>query len=106
MIYVIGTTEEDSVVKIGYTSGKPEERLHNLQTGNSRQLVVRWSEEGDLELEAYLHRVFRAHRLRGEWFDLKDSGNPVEAIRQAIRDAPLWVRPLRLHSTEDRALFG
>jgi hypothetical protein len=86
MIYVIAPAES-TVVKIGYTINKPSFRLGNLQVGNPEQLVVRWAEEGDEQLERHLHAVFKDYRLRGEWFDLSSFGDPVQAVKDEIRKA-------------------
>ena len=65
MIYVISDGEH---YKIGYTAGKPRERLKTLQTGNPDPLVLLGARDGGAELERAFHRRFHANRYRGEWF--------------------------------------
>jgi len=86
MIYVIGPAES-TVVKIGHTTLDPARRVAGLQTGNPERLVLRWSGEGDEKLEKHLHVVFRDYRVQGEWFDLAQLGDPVEAVRSEVRKA-------------------
>jgi len=86
MIYVIGP-EGDSIVKIGHTANKPADRMGNLQTGNPKQLVVLWSAAGDQALERHLHAVFSQHRVRGEWFDLSDFPDPIQAVKDEVQKA-------------------
>lgn len=59
-------------VKIGVAKN-PESRLAVLQTGNSRRLEIvatigPVSEKQAYGIERKLHKKFRKHRLRGEWF--------------------------------------
>ncbi|WP_167738670.1 GIY-YIG nuclease family protein, partial [Streptomyces prasinopilosus] len=60
MIYVIGE-KGSTVVKIGFTGGKPSKRLGEIQTGNPAPLAVLWAGEGDKTLEERLHSTFRPH---------------------------------------------
>jgi len=62
-------------VKIGLARNV-EDRCTNLQVGNPRKLVVRLkigpiSPEYAASLEKKLHRRFKDHHLRGEWFSGK-----------------------------------
>jgi len=86
VIYLIGP-EESAIVKIGHTTNQPSFRLGNLQTGNHERLVVRWAGNGDESLEKHLHAVFKAYRIRGEWFDLSPLEDPVQAVKDEIRKA-------------------
>ena len=45
-------------------------RLSRLQVGNPQKLVVIDVIPGEMTDEAELHRRFRRHRKRGEWFKL------------------------------------
>lgn len=80
--YVIGI-EGSPLVKIGYTSVKPQERRGALQTGLPFELTLLWSAPGDFESQ--LHDMFAEHRVRGEWFDLTPLGDPVRVVRSAVR---------------------
>lgn len=62
-------------VKIGLARNV-DARCTNLQVGNPRKLVVRLtigpiSPEHAASLEKQLHRSFKEHWLRGEWFSGK-----------------------------------
>jgi hypothetical protein len=80
--YVIGI-EGSPLVKIGYTSVRPEERRGALQTGLPYELTLLWSVPGDFESQ--LHDMFAAHRVRGEWFDLTSLGDPIQVVRSAVQ---------------------
>lgn len=68
MIYFITDGE---FVKIGYTDNEDlAPRLAALQTANARELRVVGTIPGGADVEATLHRVFGALRVRGEWFAL------------------------------------
>ncbi|WP_331728809.1 GIY-YIG nuclease family protein [Streptomyces canus] len=86
-VYVIGGPGLP-YVKIG-TSGDPEARLRQLQSGSPVPLSVLWSTPGDTALERELHARFAAHRAHGEWFDLTPLGDPVSVVREAAREAAL-----------------
>jgi hypothetical protein len=81
--YVIGI-EGSHLVKIGYTSAKPNERRIALQTGLPFDLTLLWSAPGDFETR--LHDMFDEYRVRGEWFDLTNLGDPVEVVRSAVAE--------------------
>lgn len=82
MIYVI-SLDDTQIVKIGY-GGNPRKRVVELQTGNPVPLILRWVDEGDVELENHLHAVFKDYRIRGEWFDLTPLGDAVAAVQGAV----------------------
>lgn len=67
MIYFI--TDRNNI-KIGYTKGKIEKRLQQLQTSCSEKLYILGWIEGDMNFEKELHIKFGASRIRynGEWF--------------------------------------
>lgn len=56
--------------KIGFTSGKVEKRIKNLQTGSPSQLALLVAHPGSTETERALHERFANSRVVGEWFDL------------------------------------
>jgi hypothetical protein len=66
------------LVKIGWTSDL-EQRLYALRKGSPVELRLVKCIPGDRSLESALHRRFRAHRVRGEWFLL-------DALRPHIED--------------------
>jgi hypothetical protein len=64
MIYFI---ETEGMVKIGY-SNDPRRRFHNLSIGcPTRCTLVAVIEGGKVE-EKRIHEMFKADRIRGEWF--------------------------------------
>jgi hypothetical protein len=68
-IYLIKNTEE-SHYKIG-VGKNPTNRLKQLQTGSSSELVIVHTFETDIPyvIEKTLHRQFSHKRKHGEWFD-------------------------------------
>jgi hypothetical protein len=78
--YLVGI-EGSPLVKIGYTSTDPKQRLKALQTGQPMELSLLWSRPGDYE--GSLHIRFAEYRVRGEWFDLTPLGDPVEVVSAA-----------------------
>lgn len=63
---------QNAPVKIG-VARNPEERLGNLQVGNSRTLILAAkigpiSEMRAYNMESGLHKKFRKFHIRGEWF--------------------------------------
>lgn len=71
-VYFIGPEallhRQDTVVKIGYTTGNPRSRLAALQTG-SPELLVLWAyTPGGPDLERAFHETFADMRSHGEWF--------------------------------------
>ncbi len=60
--------------KIGI-SNNPEKRIKQLQTGSSRQLVIRHTIKFNTRNEATrvenaLHKKYSKYRLTGEWFEI------------------------------------
>ena len=45
--------------------------MTNLQTGNPRSVEVLATLPGGRRLELEIHQHLDAHRIRGEWFDLR-----------------------------------
>jgi hypothetical protein len=72
-IYLIRAGRE--YVKIGKTTGDPESRLASLQVGCPMELrlVYTYQVNGDLDdHERFLHKLFEAENVRGEWFYVRD----------------------------------
>jgi hypothetical protein len=63
-------------IKLGY-SANPEQRLRELQTGNSGALQLvhraRINEHRARTVEQQLHRELKHLQVRGEWFDLTET---------------------------------
>ena len=68
MIYLI-RAEKTNLYKIGYTSGKVEDRVKGLQTGCPYKISVVRELMGDQAKEKRLHNVFSKFRKKGEWFE-------------------------------------
>ena len=72
--YYLYAITNNSEVKIGFSSNV-KKRLKALQTSNSSVLKCLWSYSvGNNRYDAVnnekkLHRLCRAHRIRGEWFE-------------------------------------
>lgn len=61
-----------ALVKIGFTSSNPLQRLRSLQTGSPLPLRLWAYVEGTEALEAALHSTFAELRSHGEWFFVQD----------------------------------
>ena len=70
MIYFI--TQQNQYVKIGYTDKSVKSRMQILQVGNPILLSIYTVIEGDLDAEVALHKRFKRHHIRGEWYVLHD----------------------------------
>lgn len=66
MIYFI---ETQGRVKIGYSSD-PQRRFNNLTVGCPTRCVLSAVIEGSMSDEKNVHELFKANRIRGEWFEL------------------------------------
>ncbi|WP_318201074.1 GIY-YIG nuclease family protein [Streptomyces sp. SCL15-4] len=77
------TAEGTHLVKIGIAKD-PRRRLKELQTGQPMDLFLMWAVEGDYEQA--LHDLFAAYRHRGEWFDLRELGDPVAVVTDAMNE--------------------
>lgn len=71
------------LVKVG-GGRNPKQRLRELQTGQPMDLFLMWSVPGDYEHA--LHARFAQYRFRGEWFDLRELGDPVTVVTDAINE--------------------
>lgn len=98
-------SDSGRIVKIGYTTGNPQQRLNALQTGSPLVLKVWAFTPGSEALERAFHETFAQLRSHGEWFMVHDRlyalmgliGNephtgrmiPPDQMSIAIRDALL-----------------
>jgi hypothetical protein len=71
VIYYIACTATERL-KIGYTSGEPEVRLKQLQTGSAANLRLIACHPGTQDDEKDLHAKFASQRVRGEWFEMSE----------------------------------
>jgi hypothetical protein len=88
-LYVIGSPDLPDTYKIGIAAN-PANRCRDLQTGTPLELRVLHSLEVEdaLAIEAVVHSLLEAARIRGEWFKIG-----FEAALSAIGDALSGVRP-------------
>jgi hypothetical protein len=74
-LYAIKNTDT-GYIKLGY-SADPQQRVRELQTGNSGALrlihTARIREDRARIVEQKLHHELAHHRIRGEWFNLAES---------------------------------
>lgn len=66
-VYIIGTSQDAEVVKIGWTKGV-EARLRGLQTSNPDRLRVLRVIDRDFGAERWMHERYDHLRTNGEWF--------------------------------------
>lgn len=66
VVYAI-RAKATNVVKIG-VSEDPDSRLASLQTANADELELMGYIPGSTTLEAAIHKLLSAYRVRGEWF--------------------------------------
>ena len=74
---------DDGPIKIGWAID-PWDRMATLQTGNPQTLHLRRWVTGTRSMERYLHRQFRADRIRGEWFA------PSKELVRFINEGAIW----------------
>jgi len=62
----------EEIYKIGFTRGKPENRLKSLSTGNPHkmEIIKVFETKFNTKLEANLHNMFKSKRINNEWFML------------------------------------
>lgn len=84
-VYVI--RDESGRRKIGF-SKQIEQRLKELQTGNSETLFIeyRLAVRHLKRAEKAIHSLFPANRLSGEWFLIKD-GSPEHVLLKKVFNA-------------------
>jgi hypothetical protein len=76
MIYFI-QSGKNGPVKIG-RADDVQKRLKSLQTAHPETLILRAIIPGDLAEEQYMHRLFAAASIRGEWF------KPTKRLREYL----------------------
>ena len=83
-VYWLYAVSDMRSIKIGYAKD-PDRRLSELQVGSPQELEIIWrlkiGQRGDaVKNERMLHRLCKAHHLRGEWFDCE-----VEPILESFK---------------------
>lgn len=71
-VYLLGDSGKEGIYKIGVTTGKIENRIKKLQTGNSGEiyLINSYQTSHPFVMEKMLHTKYFADRQLGEWFEL------------------------------------
>lgn len=82
MIYFIGNKQE-KIVKIGYTVSKINQRVSVIQANCPFIVECFLLIEGLKDTEQYLHNMFKAEYIRGEWF--KYEGKVEDYINNPIK---------------------
>jgi hypothetical protein len=73
-----------NAVKIGYTTSPILRRMHQLKIGSPHPLKLLACWRLPDFIEHYLHRNFKEHRLRGEWFKKE----PLQKLLPEIFEEP------------------
>ena len=100
-VYLIGEENGNGRYKIGSTrKHKIEDRLKQLQTGNSEKLFIKsyYHTDYPFKLEKMLHFKYRVNREEGEWFllDKKEVDNFLnecqrfQEIINCLKDNPFF----------------
>lgn len=69
-LYLIGESDNESVVKVGWSRRENFARLSELQTGNSRLLLGLAEKPGTLKDEYKLHVAYEPDNVLQEWFEV------------------------------------
>ena len=72
VVYLLGDSGKEGEYKIGVTTGKIENRIKKLQTGNSGEiyLINSYNTDHPFIMEKMLHTKYFSDRSLGEWFKL------------------------------------
>jgi hypothetical protein len=73
-MYKVYLIECDNRYKIGYTRKSIEQRIKQMQTGNSKSfnLVSAFESKWGTRIESHLHRRYKNKKVSGEWFELSE----------------------------------
>jgi hypothetical protein len=82
---------KDGPIKIGFTSGAPEDRIADLQVGCPWPITNLGSVDGDPAREVFLHEKLDAHRMLGEWFEPHEA--VIETVTAALSGSLSWDTP-------------
>lgn len=71
--------------KIG-VADNPAKRVKELQTGNPEIALIYESAKisNAYQVESQLHKMFRMHRITGEWFSIQDKDKFVDDVRLLV----------------------
>lgn len=99
-VYLLGDNSKDRIYKIGVTSGKIENRIKKLQTGNSGEIYMcNYHETSNpFLIERKLHEKYCGSRVMNEWFELDDEKalhftkdcEKLEEVIASLRDNPFF----------------
>jgi hypothetical protein len=99
-IYLISCGEgDDKKYKIGYTKNKVENRVKQLKTGNSEELIIEkvYQSKWATKIESILHRNYKQSKISGEWFKLTQKD--VDNFLIQCKDLELFINELLNNST-------
>lgn len=104
-VYLLCDWGKDGAYKIGVTRGKIENRIKELQTGNSGEIVMcsYYPSDYPFFIEKTLHQRYGKNKLLNEWFELdndealkfKDRCKEVENMVDALKDNPFFGKNLK-----------
>jgi len=83
------TADGSAAIKIGFTTDL-DQRLRQLQTAHPEPLKIVERVIGTQAIEAFLHRLLRSQRIRGEWYRLWPDDIAEATVR--LYEAGLWSR--------------
>lgn len=102
-VYLIGEENDNGRYKIGSTrKHKIEDRLKQLQTGNSEKLFIKsyYHTDYPFKLEKMLHNRFKSCNVNGEWFELNEdyvtnfheTCDKLQHIIDSLKDNPFFLK--------------
>ena len=102
IVYLI-EDRNNSTYKIGVTKGDPVKRLKKLQTGNSSELVLKYTYECEYpyRLETLLHTQYKLVNELNEWFALENPNEFLDKCAQlnniidSLKDNPFFSKNLK-----------
>lgn len=106
-VYLLGDWEKEGFFKIGVTRGRIENRIKELQTGNSGEIYMcsYFQTSHPFLMEKELHTRFRPKKILGEWFELSNEEatnfrsvcEELEEMNKSLMDNPFFRKNLNRH---------
>lgn len=104
-VYLIMDSNNEGTYKIGTTRGKIENRIKELQTGNSNELSICKYYETEIPffMEKKLHDYFINQQIMNEWYQLEDKDvlgfeekcKSIENMVESLKDNPFFPKKLK-----------
>lgn len=97
-VYFIQKENED-IFKIGMTTKSPEKRLASIQTGSPDELILYGSISSSqpAKLEKEIHKKYKNHRIRGEWYSI-----PVGEVKTFLDNHPDTIKREWIELCQDK----